>query len=646
MKRTSSILSAALAAFAVASCGAVSAAAVPAARAFRPPAVPLVSVDPHFSVWSAADRLTDRDTTHWAGAAQPLSIFLVADGRKYRLCGRNPMDVPPLPQKSLRVFANETVYVFGRGGLSVELSFMTPRLADDLDVFSRPVTYVTARVSGAKDFAVEMNLPPQLARNDDGAEMVERDATVAGVPAKVVGRKEQVPFRIKGDSRRADWGHVWRVGPFRDGNEVAFMLAIDHGVTARYFGKDLVDWWKRGGKPFEKMLEEAAADRVRLRAKVRAHDAALAKRAEELGGPLYARIAELAWRQSFAACVFVAGPSGEPYMFSAENHSGGMIGTTDVFYPQMPHLLLAGPAFVKATLAPVCEYASGPNWPYAYAPHDMGLFPVAEGQYYGMRRGQAVGGGDDDTFRMPVEESGNMLICLGALSRREGNADFASRWWPEVGKWARYLEKVGFDPENQLCTDDFAGHLAHNANLSVKTIVALACYGMMAEMRGEKDVAAHFRKTAQDMVPRWIKAAAGGRFNSGRLAFDRPDSWSMKYNLVWDRVLELGLFPSDAVEREMSAYEKLQEECGLPLDSRRMYTKADWLVWVACLRGRKADVESFSAPLYRFLDTTCDRQPFPDWYEADCALVHGFKARSVVGGVFMPFLPAGLRFGK
>ncbi len=610
-------------------------------ESFRPPAVPLVSVEPHFSIWSSADRLTDSETVHWTGAAQPLSITLTADGVKYRLCGRQPMGISPLPQKSLKVRANETVYSFGNGSLMVDVSFITPRLVDDLDVFSRPVTYVTVKVAGAKTYNVEMTMAHSIARNHDGAQVVERRETVCGMPALVMGRKDQKPFSTKGDYRRADWGYVWLVGPQTSGNETRFFLGYESGVSVRYFGKDLVDWWQRGGKPFAQMLSEAINDYPSLIEKVRKFDSTLAADAEKIGGGKYRQIAELAWRQSFAACKFVASPEGEPYMFSAENGSGGMIGTTDVFYPQMPHLLLAGTEFVKATLAPVCSYAASDKWPYPYAPHDLGLFPVAEGQYYAMKKGQSIGGKDDDASRMPVEECGNMLISLAALAHREGNADFAGRWWGEVTKWAQYLEKVGFDPENQLCTDDFAGHLAHNANLSVKTIVALACYAKMAGMRGDKATEARYAKIAKDMVPRWMVAADGGCHGAFRLAFDRPDTWSMKYNLVWDRVLGLDLFPAEVAEREMKAYHKLQLEYGLPLDSRKNYTKADWLVWCGSLTGRKSDLESLVAPIYRFLEDTPDRVAFTDWYEADCRLARSFKARSVVGGVFMPFLVFG-----
>ena len=612
--------------------------------AIRPPAVPLVSVEPHFSVWSAADRLYDRDTTHWAGAAQPLTVLLDADGETYRLCGRGrgkAVEVPVLPQTGCRVGATVTSYRFADGrGLVAEVDFTTPRLTDDLDVFSRPVAYVTVRVKGAKSATVRASISGAWATNDDKAKMAWTTNTVAGVADISVGRAEQAPFSIRGDGRRANWGRVHLVGPIVGGDATTFLLAYDDVKSVRFFGEELPDWWRRDGRPFEAMLAEAVSEAGALEAKCRAFDARFRRDMERVGGAKYADIAELAWRQSFAACKFVSGPGGEPFMFSAENHSGGMIGTTDVFYPQFPHLLLSSLTLAKATLAPTCIYAASTNWPYAYAPHDLGLFPVAEGQYYGMRKGQAVGGGDDDTFRMPVEECGNMLILLASVAKAEGNADFAGRWWGEVTKWAEYLAKFGYDPGNQLCTDDFAGHLAHNANLSVKSIVALASYAMMAGMRGEREDSAMYRRMAEDMVPKWIEAAKGGAHGGSRIAFDRPGTWSLKYNLVWDRALGLGLFPPQVAEAELRAYRAVALGYGVPLDCRKTYTKADWIVWCGALTGRREDLDFMCEGLHRFLCETPDRVAFSDWYMADSGLYRGFVARSVVGGVFMPALMA------
>ena len=612
------------------------------AAAFRPPAVPLVSVEPHFSVWSAADRLYDADTTHWSGARQPLMIFLDADGTTYRLCGRgrrDSLELPILQQTECHAGATVTRYRFeGKGGLSAEIDFTTPRLTDDLDVFSRPVTYVTVRVKGAKTWNVRVEIAGAWATNDDSAEMVWTTNTVVGVRDIAVGRKDQTPFSIRGDRKRANWGRVHLVGPMANGTTTRFLLAYDNVKSVRFFGAELVDWWRRDGKEFDVMLAEALSDAETLETKCHDFDARFRRDMEKIGGMKYATIAELAWRQSFAACKFVANVDGEPFLFSAENDSGGLIGTTDVFYPQFPHLLYSSLTLAKASLAPTCLYATSTNWPYAYAPHDLGRFPVAEGQYYGMRKGQAIGGGTDDTFRMPVEESGNMLILLASVAKAEGHADFAGRWWGEVSKWAAYLAQFGYDPGNQLCTDDFAGHLAHNANLSVKSIIALGAYALMADKRGEKETAAAYRRMAEGMVPKWIEATKGGAFGASRIAFDKPGTWSLKYNLVWDRVLDLGLFPPEVAEAELKAYRSLALPYGVPLDCRKAYTKADWLVWCGALTGRRSDLAFACEGLYRFLDETPDRIAFGDWYMTDSSLYIHFIARSVVGGVFMPVL--------
>ncbi len=616
--------------------------AASAATAARPPAVPLVSVSPHFSLWSAADRLYDRDTTHWSGAAQPLSIMLDADGATYRLCGhgsKRELETPVLPQVSCRVGATTTTCRFADGkGLSAEIDFATPRLTDDLDVFSRPVAYVTVRVKGAKRWSVRAEIAGSFATHDDGAKMAWGTNTVAGARDVYVGRADQAPFSVRGDRKRANWGRVHIVGPLGSPNSATFLLAYDSVKSVRFFGKELVDWWARGGKSFEAMLAEAIRDAPALITKCRGFDAEFRRDMETVGGEKYADIAELAWRQSFAACAFVANADGEPFMLSAENGSGGMIGTTDVFYPQLPHLLMTSLTLAKATLAPTCIYAASTNWPYAYAPHDLGLYPVAEGQYYGRKKGQAVVGGTDDTFRMPVEEGGNMLISLAAVAKAEGGADFAGRWWGEVTKWAEYLEKFGYDPGNQLCTDDFAGHLAHNANLSIKSIMALAAYAMMADMRGERAAADRFRAIAKGMVPKWIEAAKGGAFGGGRIAFDRPGTWSLKYNLVWDRLLGFNLFPPEVADAELRVYRQVALPYGVPLDCRKTYTKADWLVWCGALTGRREDLEFMCEGIARFLDETPDRLAFSDWYMADSGLFRGFIARSVVGGVYMPVL--------
>ena len=617
--------------------------------AFRPPAVPLVSVDPFFSVWSAADALTERETTHWAGARQPISITLTADGRKWRLCGLEPQTIPALPQTSVQVMPLQTRYIFASEGLRVLLKFSTAKLVDDLDVFSRPVTYVTVRVEGAKEWRLDAAISPALATNDDNAQMVTNRCTIAGLPAMSIGRVEQNPLSYSGDRVRCDWGYAWLVGPSwracaengRAAGESHFILAYDDVKSIQFFGDDLPAWWRRDGLAFTSMLERAEAERAAILKRLDAFDAELYADLVKVGGEKYAKLASLAYRQTFAACKLVADRNNQPLYFSKEQDSNGCIGTVDILYPQSPQMLLMSPTLMRAMLAPVLVYAAHSRWPWPFAPHDLGQYPLANQQRYG-------GGekGRNESLLMPVEESGNMIICLAALAHIEGTAEFASYWWPTVTKWAEYLAKFGFDPGNQLCTDDFAGHLAHNANLAAKSIVALACYGRLAGMLGHDDVAAKYTAMAKDMAPKWMEAAKGGAEGAYRLAYDRPGTWSMKYNLVWDRVLGLDIFPQSVFDAEANAYCLLARPYGLPLDSRRAYTKTDWEIWCAAFTDRRECFDAIVDRVYRFANETPSRVAFSDWYQTDSSKYVHFIGRSVIGGVFMPMLRDGAIWKK
>lgn len=229
-----------------------------------------------------------------------------------------------------------------------------------------------------------------------------------------------------------------------------------------------------------------------------------------------------------------------------------------------------------------------------------------------------------------------MLLMTAGVAQVEGSAEFARQYWPLLTKWAEYLKTKGFDPENQLSTDDFAGHLAHNANLSIKAILALGAYGKLAGMLGHSDSASQYSALAREDAHHWNeKDREGDHF---RLAFDRPGTWSQKYNLVWDKLLNLNLFPPDIAQKELAFYEKHLNQYGLPLDNRADYTKLDWLTWTASLSNSQKQFQLFFEPAYRFANESPSRVPLTDWYDTKTAKQVGFQARSVVGGIFIRML--------
>nr|WP_259404549.1 glutaminase family protein [Hymenobacter sp. HSC-4F20] len=583
--------------------------------------------------------------------------------------------LPRARQTAATVTATQTTYTFATGPVRLTVNFLSPLLLDELETVARPVSYVTfsATTTDGQPHAVQVLLAEAgtIATNTPYQPVTTQAGRTTRLEWQAVGTTAQPVLGKAGDNVRIDWGQAYlaaptgssptvgapatlrstfaksgqlattksvsspaqrvalatvlnlgRVGP--QPTEQHVLLGYDDQYSVQYFGQNLRGWWRRApGSTMEKTLEAAEADYARLRQKCTAFDQQLYAEAQAAGGRQYADLCQLAYRQAIAAHKIVAGPKGEVLFLSKENFSNGSIGTVDVTYPSAPLFLLYNTELAKGLLRFIFDYSESGRWKKDFPAHDIGTYPLANGQTYG-----------ED---MPVEEAGNMLILTAAVVKRDGKPDFARQHWATLTKWVGFLQRDGFDPATQLSTDDFAGHLARNTNLSVKAIMGIACYGQLARQLGDEKTATQYLALARDLARRWQQMAQDG--NHYALTFDKPaGSWSQKYNLVWDKLLGLQVFPPEVARQELAFYLQHQQRYGLPLDSRRTYTKSDWILWTATLAEREADFQALVAPVWQFAHETPSRVPLTDWHETTDARQSGFQARSVVGGYFIKML--------
>ena len=579
-------------------------------------------------------------------------------------------------QKSVDVLATNTYYTFICGPVELDVVFTAPMLIDDYDLLSSPINYISYQVRAtdqkAHDVQFFFGTTPEMALNKVSQPTRTTIVREGGTAYAKTGTIEQPILAKKGDGICIDWGYLYlpaingevsigatdkahidfaqhgRIMPERSRGYIDctkasqmptlsyvhnfgqvsqaasyMMLGYDEVEDIEYMYRRYKGYWAHQGTvSIFQMFRRMSSQYQNIMQRCREFDRMIYDDAMAVGNAHYAEMLSGTYRHVIAAHKLFEDCDGNLLFFSKENNSNGCVNTVDLTYPEAPRFLCYNPELQKAMMTSIFDYSLSGRWTKPFAAHDLGTYPIANGQVYG---------GD-----MPLEEAGNMLTLAAQLCRQDGNANYVSKYYRILQTWADYLSDNGQDPANQLCTDDFAGHWAHNANLAVKAIMGVAAFAEIARMMGDTERADQYLSRAREMGQQWERDAREG--DHYRLAFDRRDTWSQKYNMIWDKLWQTKVFPEGAMERDVKYYLKKQNKYGLPLDIRKDYTKNDWILWTAGIAPDKETFLRFVEPVYKYMNETESRVPTSDWYDTKTGRMVGFKARSVIGGFWMRVL--------
>lgn len=657
------------------------------------PVYPLFVKDPNFSLWTTAEELNSINVTSWYGAEKKIYGFIKTNGETYCFLGNwedfKNCGVKKAEQLHVNVTAFTTDYEFKAGNVILKVRFVSPLLLNDLNLLSMPVCYMDYEVIGEEKAEISLFVNRRIAYNDI-PENLDKRVKGGVMPLKdfeaaFIGLKRQLPLSNAHDVIGADWGWWYLsgesayildeidlsaylsvnstdfsskgdekyIGSLNHHKRGIIMLGFDEGVSIDYFGEYLKGLYLSENEITDalRFVYENHAD---IEGKLNAFDERLKEQSRDYGAD-YLNVLYASLRQSIVAHKLVKDKNGEVLFLSKECGSNGCLATVDVSYPSMPLYLLYNPELVRGMMRPILKFARMPIWKYDFVPHDCGIYPLCTGQVYALKgnggryHGNYAGNSYVETSypvyllppefdaydfnrQMPVEECANMLIMFETLHKFGGERYLFSKNEDLCEKWVRYLVDYGLKPDTQLCTDDFAGHLRNNLNLAIKATVGIACY---AELKGDEK----YRQIAIDYAN--IISTFILKFDHSPLTWDSGnETFSLKYNFAFDKILNLGLFKQSLLEREVDYCLTKMNRFGIPLDSRKEYTKSDWLMWLARLTDDKEKRNKIIAGVNRFLTESPDRIPFSDWYdtiggEAINTSYYKFVARSVQGGCFI-----------
>ncbi|PCH41118.1 DUF1793-domain-containing protein [Wolfiporia cocos MD-104 SS10] len=667
------------------------------ATPFSPASFPLAVRSPYLSAWlpqGDGTALNEAWPQFWTGSILGWAGYVNVDGTSYNFLG-----VPDVPntnaqkavQKSSEFTSTQSIFVLTAGPIDITISFLSPVEPSDLLNQSLPFSYlaVSAAPNDGSSHSVQIytDISAEWVSGDDSLtvnwttstgnlithQVQLEDQTVFGevsdhiqqgsayystlsssgityqtgqdivVRAQFINHStllntEDTNFRAVSN----DWpvfalAHdlgtisgasepvVYSVGHARD-PAVEYIIANDALQNrSSYF-------WSRYATAGD-AISTFLGDYENAVARADAFDAKVQADASEISST-YAGLVALSVRQAFGGIEFTVSKddtgafnTSDIMTFLKEISSDGNVNTVDVIFPAWPIFLYTNPVIGKDLLLPLFEYQATGQYPNEWACHDMGsVYPMA------------LGHNDGNDEKMPIEESGNMLIMSLSYVQKSGDTSLITTYYKLLNQWAEYLIANTLIPGDQISTDDFAGALANQTNLAIKGIIGIKAMAVMADMVGDTATSANYSSIASSYVSQWQGFATASDGLHLTLSYGNDSSWGLSYNMYADKLLNTNLIPDSVYEmREtVNSLNDFTETYGVPLDTRYVYhfvdTVPDWQSWTAALVTETSVRDMFVDAVQKYAADGLNDVPLSDWYWANTGEVSGFMARPVVGG--------------
>ncbi|KAK9895539.1 DUF1793-domain-containing protein [Cystobasidium minutum MCA 4210] len=650
----------------------------------RVPSIPLIVKSPYLQAWMPVGanqpRLAGKWCQFWTGQEQGWTGFIRVDGHAYTFLGDPSLYGQSLAiQESYQLSATSTIFSFLAGPVSFNVTFLTPTypkdpvqqslpfgfyeisfrsrdgLLHDVQIYTdiagdwlsgdlaTPIYWETHREDGLAWHTAEAFAPQTFDEYDE--KIMSGQVTLATEDTNNLTvrtgnhhdvRRMFVKFGGLDDGEDTQYrriGENWPVFAFAKSYQVAnetkrALFSLGHvrdlGISYRrtvLSHTESLSLLYQHKYPTLKKLVQAVFGGYPIAVKASKDlDLQVYQDARKISYD-YALLCALSLRQAFATIELTHHHAYGIQAWVKEISSDGNMLTVDIIYPMLPMLLYLCPEYIGWMMQPLLEYQSkGPV--YESCAHDLGMhYPYATGP------------SDGSDSHMPVEESGNILIIALAYAQATGDTSLLQRYYSLFEQWTIFLMRKALIPELQLSTDDFMGPAVNQSSLALKGGIGIRAMAEIARLVDRNGTV--FETAANLYFSAWEKLATSRKRSKHLvLSYEKGSSWMLAYNLYAEQLLGVVIVPKHIYERQDAFYPSQKRSFGIPLDSRRTWTKTDWLSWAAAATSNKTVSHMLLQGPMEFIRSGNSDAPLSDWYDTVDGSSPGFRARPVVAGHF------------